>query len=149
MKIYFFKTSSDNRKITKELTPVIIDDNNDLNIIFKQDVNRSDGFLDLRYNEHLLEANYCFIEDLGYYYYMSEPTFSNNRLLYNLTTDLLMTFKNDILQLKCIIARQQHDFNAYLTDNRFPVLNKQQVNTIDFPDGFPQHDEVILVVNGN
>ena len=149
MKIYFFKTASDNRKITKELIPVVIDDNNDLDIIFKQDVNRSDGFLDLRYNEHLLESNYCFIEDLGYYYYMSEPTFSNNRLLYNLTTDLLMTFKNDILQLKCIIARQQHDFNAYLTDNRFPVLNKQQVNTIDFPDGFPQHDEVILVVNGN
>lgn len=120
-----------------------------LDVYLKSDENAETLTLELAYNENILNnANYCYIEDLGKFYYMSEPTFGKNRVYYPIKCDLLMTFSNEIKDLECIIARQENNYNAYISDDRFPVLGKQQVNTLVFPYGFSNHDELLLIVNG-
>ena len=108
--------------------------------------------LELDYNATVLTANYCFIRELSHYYYISEPTFGKQRIFLPIRTDLLMTFKTDIYNLDCIIARQQEEYNAYLKDDRLPVKAYQDVNTIVFDTCFvnPEVEEepIIMVVNG-
>lgn len=146
MIVDFYYNIADNRKVNKlsELTLIA----SLPNINFKLDENRNEPQLELAYNSDIVNANYCYIHELNYYYFMSEPILSTQRLIFNCTTDLLMTYKDEILQLGCIISRQENKYNAYLRDNRYPVLNKQAVTTIAFPNGFSNSEEMLLVVNG-
>lgn len=120
-----------------------------VNIIFKESESRGEPTIELAYNNDLVKANYCYIEELGYYYYLSEPIIGKQRMVFNAKTDLRMTYKDDILNLGCIIARQENKYNAYLNDDKYPVLNKQDVSTVLFPNGFSDnHEEIIVAVNG-
>lgn len=148
MTVTFYKNNADNRKVNKtfELTNITTLNN----VHFYRDENKGGPSLELAYNQDIFEyANYCYIPELNHYYYMSEPVMSQQRITYTLTTDLLMSFKSDILNLKCIIARQSEKYNVYLRDNRYPVTNKQAVVTLPFPKGFNKSDtQIIMVVNG-
>ncbi len=148
MTVTFYKNNADNRKVNKtsELTTITTLNN----VHFYRDENKGGPSLELAYDADIFDyANYCYIPELGHYYYMSEPVMSQQRITYTLTTDLLMSFKSDILNLKCIIARQSEKYNVYLRDNRYPVTNKQAVVTLPFPTGFNKSDtQIIMVVNG-
>ena len=145
MVVRFYKNKSDNRYVNKDIELITTLNN----VVFKADENKETLTLELSYNSDILNyANYCYIEDLDHYYYMSEPTFGKQRVFYPLKADLLMTFKNQILNLDCIIARQENKYNAYLNDDRFPVLNKQQIDTVNFPSGFSYANRSLLIVNG-
>lgn len=147
MHVTFYTNNADNRKVDKtaELTIITTLDN----VHFYRDENKGGPTLELAYNQSVFNnANYCYIQELGHYYYMSEPVMSQQRITFSLTTDLLMTFKTDILALECIISRQEKKYNAYLRDNRYPVLNKQDVNTLVFPTAFSGTEQMLLIVNG-
>lgn len=146
MSFTFYKNTADNRKVNKtsDLTQI----KSISSVIFKNDTDRGDISLDLSYDPLLLDVNYCYDSNTGYYYFLSEPIFSQQRLLFKGMTDLLMTYKDDIFDLGCIIARQENIYNAYLNDERFPVLNKQAVTTLAFPQGFSNSEELLMIVNG-
>ena len=148
MTVDFFINKSDNRYINKTLQNVITLNN----VYLKSDENKETMTLELDYNATVLTANYCYIRELSHYYYISEPTFGKQRIFLPIRTDLLMTFKTDIYNLDCIIARQQEEYNAYLKDDRLPVKAYQDVNTIVFDTCFvnPEVEEepLIMVVNG-
>ena len=148
MTVDFYINKSDNRYINKTLQNVITLNN----VYLKSDENKETMTLELDYNATVLTANYCFIRELSHYYYISEPTFGKQRIFLPIRTDLLMTFKTDIYNLDCIIARQQEEYNAYLKDDRLPVKAYQDVNTIVFDTCFvnPEVEEepIIMVVNG-
>ena len=147
MTVTFYTNSADNIIVDKSSKLTQLGTRN--NVKFKKDENKGTPQLELAYDSIIEPANYCYIDDIGYYYNMAEPVLGAQRMTFDLNCDLLMSKKAEILNLGCIIARQENNYNAYLNDDRFPVLNKQQVNTLDFPDGFPNHDEVIIVVNGD
>ena len=121
------------------------------NCTFKKPEDKGQPQIVVAYDSAIMSANYLYITELSSYYYLSEPILANQRLVFNATKDLLFTEKENIKNLKCIISRQEHEYNAYLNDDRYPVLNKQQVNTLPFPRGFaPKGDEsIVLVVNGS
>ena len=148
MTVTFYSNNADNRKVdkTSELTTL----RTLTNVHFYRDENKGGPALELAYDQTIFEdANYCYIQELNHYYYMSEPTMSQQRITFSLTSDLLMTFKDDILDLECIIARQESEYNTYLNDNRLPVLNRHDVTTLLFPSGFSDdHYECIMSVNG-
>ena len=147
MTVTFYSNKADNRKVDKtgSLTTLATLQN----VNFKMDENRGEPQLELAYNATIEHANYCYISELGYYYHLSEPILSTQRMLFNCNTDLLMTYKNEILNLKCIIARQAEKYNVYLRDDRYPVTNKQAVVTLSFPGGFNKDDtQIIMTVNG-
>lgn len=122
----------------------------DMNVIFKTDETKDNPTLELSYKENIFEnANYCYCVDTGYYFYLSEPTMSAQRLFYNANTDLLMTYKNDILKLGCILARQENRFNTYLKDSEQAILSKRVVDTRVAPGGFSSTDTFVLATCGN
>ena len=98
---------------------------------------------------YLRIAKYIDNSDYRYYYYLGEPFLGQMRITFPTAVDLLMTYKTQIQNLTCIIGRQESKYNAYLNDDRYPILNKQQVNTLAFPTGFANGEDILLIVNGS
>lgn len=119
-----------------------------INVIYKDDETKDTPTLEMAYNAALAGATYAYCVDTGYYFYLSEPTLSAQRLYFNCEVDLLMSYKDDILKLGCIIDRQENEFNTYLVDDKAPILNRRVVNTLKFPTGFSNNDSYILATTG-
>ncbi len=113
-------------------------------VTFKIDVSQENPTLILKYDYDIKACNYCFIRELGAFYFMSEPVLAQGYITYELEKDLLKTHATEILNMDCIIARNEKTYNAYLYDDRLPVLDKQQINTIAFPNGFSNTDSFVL-----
>lgn len=122
--------------------------NYDVNVIYKDDETKDNPTLEIAYTEALEHANYAYCVDTGYYFYLSEPTLSSQRLFFNCEVDLLMTYKADILELGCILSRQENTFNTYIKDNQQAILSKRVVDTRIAPHGFNTNDQFILATCG-
>lgn len=146
MTFTFYRNTADNRVVDK--TSALTQLGNAKTVIFKETVGKGDPSIELAYDSTILEANYAYCSDDGYYYYLGEPFLAQQRITFPTAVDLLMTYKTQIQNLTCIIDRQESKYNAYLNDDRFPVLNKQQVNTLAFPSGFSNGEDILLIVNG-
>lgn len=65
--------------------------------------------------------NYCYVQDLNRYYFVSPPTLdSGNRVILNCEVDPLMSFREQILNLDCVCIRNQYDFDPYILDEDIP-----------------------------
>ena len=116
---------------------------------FKQPFNVLDPTLQLSKAIDVLTYNYVYIPEVERYYYVtSQPVYQHGYYEISLHEDVLESTKSDFLPLPAIIARQQSKYNAYLNDDRYPVLAKQQVNTLAFPNGFSNGEDIIMIVNG-
>lgn len=147
MTVTFYSNTADNIVVDKTDSLTQLDVLN--NVTFKKDESKGTPQLELAFNSNIEQANYCYIQEIGYYYYMAEPVLGAQRMIFDLSTDLLMTKKSEILALGCIIARQENKYNTYLKDDRYPVKAKQDVTTLLFPSGFSDtHQEIIIAVNG-
>lgn len=118
----------------------------DLDVIFKADETKNNPTLELAYNNKLDVCNYVYINN--YYYYIIDRTYSKNRVIFQLKPDLRMTFKDDILNLGVILARQEHEFNTYLKDTEQAILTKRVVDTREADHGFNPTDTFILATCG-
>ena len=147
MTFTFYKNTADNRVVDK--TSYLTQAGQSKTVIFKDNTGKGDPSLEMAYDSAIFDANYAYCTEDGYYYYLGEPMLSQQRIIFPAAVDLLMTYKTQIKNLTCIIARQESKYNAYLNDDRYPVLNKQQVNTLAFPYGFANGEDILLVVNGS
>lgn len=119
-----------------------------INVIYKDDETKDTPTLEMAYSAALIHANYAYCVDTGYYFYLSEPTLSAQRLFFNCEVDLLMTHKDDILELGCILSRQENIFNTYIKDTQQAILSKRVVDTRIAPHGFNTNDQFILATCG-
>lgn len=82
---------------------------------------------------NIVSANYCYISDFGRYYQIVEKSCDVNGLWkLSLKEDVLMSFKNSILNLSGIVARQHYNYDMYLPDNMIPSSIKKNVNLYKF-----------------
>lgn len=94
--------------------------------------------------------NYCLIPYFNRYYYINNITCVRNGLYrLELSVDVLMTYKTDILQQKAVISRQENEYNLYLPDNSFKVYSYPQIQTKTFPNGFLDTANFVLLVAGS
>lgn len=112
-----------------------------LDVIFKDDESREDPRLILAYNSHISEANYVLLND--HYYYIMGMTYSQQRIILQLHEDVLMTYKDKILQLGVILDRQENVGNPYLKDSEMPVLAKRNVQCKIFTSGFSDYTYIL------
>lgn len=147
MTFTFYKNTADNRAVDK--TASLTQLGTAKTVIFKDTVGKGDPSIELAFDSTILEANYAYCSEDGYYYYLGEPFLGQMRITFPTAVDLLMTYKTQIQNLTCIIGRQESKYNAYLNDDRYPILNKQQVNTLAFPTGFANGEDILLIVNGS
>ena len=69
--------------------------------------------------DNLLFKNYAYIEEFARYYFVKSVSVENNKLaVFDLECDVLMSFRNDIHGLECIISRNESNYNLMLSDSK-------------------------------
>lgn len=108
----------------------------------------------LKYNSNVTSINYCYVSELGRYYYVKAPTLESGRaMIINCECDVLMSFKTDILNLQSICVRNENNFNEYIQDD---IPSSVKATTTNYRFGsfsfsYPQSDEeknFVMVLNG-
>ena len=96
-------------------------------------------------------VNYVYIPEYNRYYFVTDIiNLTGGRYELHCKVDVLMSFKDNILNLSCIVDKQSSKDNAnmYLDDGSFVVQSKEFVDTINFPNGFNDNGEFILITAG-
>lgn len=79
--------------------------------------------------------NYVYIQKFSRYYYVTAITnISNNLWRADLKCDVLMSFKNEILNLYCVISRQEEKYNDNLIDDKLFQENGETVTYVPIPN---------------
>ena len=143
MQIILYNNKSENNRVDKDITnPVVLEGEmrDQLNLINPTIMVTS---------KTLINSNYCFIKDLGRYYFIVDITaFRKDVYILNLKCDVLMTYSDSIKEQTAVIARQQNKNNYYLTDDTFKVYNYPQIVVKEFKQGFLNEANFILMVAG-
>ena len=129
MTAILYNNVSDNREINKNITEITsIDltlylDTNVLNPVFKVKTFNNNG-------------NYLYVPTLNRYYYINDYTLSNQCVYLHCSVDVLMSFKNQILNNTYLIKRNEFLKDNRLVDNEIPVSCKKQIVTQAVSDDF-------------
>lgn len=99
MKVEFYHTADNANTVNKTLQPITT-----LDIIFRQAVNESTPFIIVN-RDKLTGSNYVHIPNFNRYYFISSvDNYTANLVRIDLVTDLLMTYKDDILNTPVLIT---------------------------------------------
>lgn len=94
-------------------------------------------------DDKILKSNYVYIPAFNRYYFINSITSVRTNLWrVNLHCDVLYSFRNDVMQIKAIIDRQENNFNRYLIDNNMPLSSipykeSKEILTDDNGNGTP------------
>lgn len=133
MNCVFYVNNSLENKINKNITLVATKA-----ILFLESVDIFNMHIKIKEN---VNANYCLIN--GKYYFISDKRILRNDLFeYTLKEDVLMTFKNELLNTQCEVIECQNNFDS---DN-VSYMEKQKIERtkIDIENPFNE-DSIILV----
>lgn len=146
MEVILYKNSSENNVIGKSLAQI-----KSVECNLKNDVSVINPTLILAYTENILGSNYCFIPKFSRYYFIDEIVpITADRCIVKCRVDVLESFKDNILDLECIINKQKgvESSNLYIDDGSYCFLNKENNSVINFPNGFIDDGEFILITAG-
>lgn len=97
------------------------------------------------------DVNYLYAEELKRYYFITN-IISKNHTLWEIHAhvDVLMSFKDQILKQKAVVARQTNTYNLMLDDGFFMAYSNPKIQTKLFsvPDPF-ETQEFVLIVAGS
>lgn len=96
----------------------------------------------------LLNVNYCYIPDFGHYYFVEPFVYDGKLMRIKLHTDLLMTFKDALLNQTVTVDRNEYANQGYLQDDEYSALAYEQVQTKEFPNNFEGLNSYILMCVG-
>lgn len=139
-----YRNSSDNRKLNKSLSNMIT-----YNISLKEVTDLLNPSIVIESETDLTTYNYGYIVELGRYYYINAKQLANN-IMYRLDMkqDHLMTYKNDILRLVCIIDKQEELVNDLLDDGSYVSQVNDFTNRYEFSTGFTDDPTNVLICAG-
>lgn len=110
MKVEFYHTADNANTINKTLQPITT-----IDIIFRQAVNEASPFIIMN-RDKLTGSNYVHIPTFNRYYFISSvDNYTANLVRINLVTDLLMTYKDEILNSTVLITATNTP--SYLSTN--------------------------------
>lgn len=71
------------------------------------------------YNPYnILDANYCYIREFNRYYYITNITIISNKIYsLSMAVDVLMSYKDKILDLDAYVSRNENDYNLDIKDD--------------------------------
>lgn len=89
------------------------------------------------FNFNPVAYNYAYIADFGRYYYVDKPINEGAALWrVDLSVDVLMSWKDQILSSKCICAKSSNDYNLNLNDPNYKCYQNDLIMMRRFPLGF-------------
>lgn len=99
----------------------------------------------LNFNYALLAGGHNF-----YYFVKILPSnIGNQHYKLHLELDPLMTYKNQILNLDCIIKRNTNKYNLYVEDEELQTLKKTQIQTKAFNHTFVPYSSTVITLVGS
>lgn len=145
MNVKLYINESNNNVLNKKITLI-----NEYNILLKDNVDVYRPIIKIK-TELLNKCNYVFIQDFNRYYYVVNKRSINIEIIeLTLECDVLMSFREHILNLKCIIDKQENINlgNKYYDDNSLISLSKEFIESYNFNNGFNENGEFILITAG-
>lgn len=145
MEIQFFYNQSDDRQINK-----VLDDG----IILGGDIRGESNIMTpviLFDSPEVFRYNYCYIPDFQRYYTVEHITVIRTGLYeVAMSVDVLMSFRNHILQLEVIVEKQTEEINGdqYIDDGSLVTENVLFETLYNFPNGFNDDPQYILITAG-
>lgn len=148
-----YNTSSPSNKINKDLT---FKDRLIINL-----KNRPYDFneLDIDYSGHTqsmaLDFNYAHLVEYNLFFFakMLPSNIGNNHNILHLELDPLMTYKSQILALKCITDRNTNNYNVYLKDDDQKITSQYKQFYHAFSGGnisfFKPHESILISLVGS
>ena len=145
MEIRFYKITDDPIKVDKNLT----------NEIIVQGTCRDE--IDLFSPEVVVgfdcrEYNYMYIPEFDRYYFINGGSFVSNGLfrVKDVGEDVLMSLKDELQDLMVIIDKTEMSAvgNEYIDDGSFITSSKTINKVYNFPDGFNDNPDFILLTAG-
>lgn len=143
MTVNFIKNLSENNRVDKDISSVI-----DLEGQLRDDCDLINPVIRVsgNYNAQLSEINYAYIPEFKRYYFVTDVNiFRNGVYDFMLSVDVLMSFKDSILQQSAIIARQENEWNLNLNDDEFKIYQNPIIKTKLFPTGFTEEAYILAV----
>ena len=146
MRIIFYTNNSDSNELNKNINLITELQCN----VNKDNLDVLSPILFLSYFDiKELNINYCYIEELNRYYFINSYTIEKNNLIkLQLETDVLMTFKNDILLSSGIVKETKNNQNNF--SSQFELLDTKQQKILYFSDGENKFsDDKLYLVGAN
>ena len=142
---------SDARVVDKHLVDVIPQDAGtpEIPIEFIEDSSVVNPTFIFTSATNVMDANYIFVPDFGRYYYITDKIVQKNRIMVTCHVDVLMSFSEPIKKSYAIMERQEKEYNLYLNDSLIPLENPNDVRTLNFPYGFNEDSEYLLIIAGD
>ena len=98
------------------------------------------------------DYNYCYIQDFGRYYYITNiVSVRTNIWRIDCNVDVLMSFKDAILNLDVIvsdISLGESPVSTYYNGEQWSTTVKTKTDIINFPNGLLDNGEYILITSG-
>lgn len=122
--------------------------------VLKENTSVLKPILKIRTTDNIYSFNYMYISAFSRYYFIDDIISINNDIWeVHGHVDVLETYKNDILEQRAVIARQQNKYNLYLNDPDFRTYNNDTIQTklfsIPNSGGFSKTLSYVLAVNGS
>lgn len=102
-------------------------------------------------NDEFMRYNYCYIPSFRRYYFIQSIDSVNNQIFdVTFNVDVLMSFRGDIAQLSAIVDKQAQYENGdeYIDDSSLVMENMMFTRVYNFPQGFNDTPEYILITAG-
>ena len=145
MEIELYYNQSDDRMINKSL---IVGESISGTLIEETSVMNPSIIVD---NDAVLRYNYCYIDQFQRFYSVEEVLSVRTGLWrVNLACDVLMSFRRDIMNLTAVVEKQTMGSNGdeYIDDGSLVVDNNMFTRIYNFPNGFNNSGEYILITAG-
>ena len=143
MEIRLYSSSDETNKIDKTQTNEIV-----LNGTLKDETSVINPIILIEAN-NLTQYNYCYIPLFKRYYFIKDITVVRNNLFrLFLDIDVLMSYKDEILNLDCIVNKQENNSTPYINDNSRIYENRNFTSIINFRNGFDDDGNFILMTAG-
>ena len=132
IEVKFYKNISQRNVLNKSITLVLT-----TQCDFTGELSIERPFIIADYDANILTCNYAYIDAFKRYYHFSEtPKIENGFIKIQLETDVLMSFKNHILNADITAIRSFNKPNYYLSDNKVLFSNNTNIQTFRFPNNF-------------
>lgn len=143
MNVKLYINESNNNVLNKKITLISED-----NILLKYDVDVYKPIVKIK-KPLLNNCNYVYIEDFKRYYYITNKKSINTDVIeLSLKCDVLMSFKNDILNSKGLIIKSENLINNYINSDIYVNDVREKTRVINFENGFNDTPEFILITAG-
>lgn len=113
MTIRLYNNSSDARVLSKQITKL----GSDITCRLTDECTVEDPSFKMTLSSDFLSANYLYVADWNKYYFIQDRTIlNNNEIVLNCHIDVLMSFKDSLLNSQIVAERSSSDIDDYIPD---------------------------------